>query len=48
MKLYLAFLLVFLALGLCTRRIGGWGYLLIAGATISLAGLYIVSTTAWS
>ncbi|HEY7801624.1 MAG TPA: hypothetical protein VIE40_03025 [Dehalococcoidia bacterium] len=48
MKLYLAFLLVFLALGLFTHRLGVWGYLLIAGASIGLAGLYVLSASAWS
>jgi hypothetical protein len=47
-KLYLAFLLVFLVLGLFSHRIGAWGYLLIAGASILLAGLYVVSASAWT
>ncbi len=47
-KLYLAFLLVFLVLGLFSHRLGGWGYLLIAGASVGLAGVYVLSASAWA
>ncbi|HEX5479893.1 MAG TPA: hypothetical protein VFY79_09260 [Dehalococcoidia bacterium] len=48
MKLYLAFILVFAVLGMFTRAVGAWTYLLIAGSAVILAGLYLFSQRAWA
>ena len=48
MKIYLVFIVVFALLGLFTREVGAWTYLLIAGSAVILAGLYLFSTRAWA
>ena len=48
MKLYLAFILVFAVLGMFTRTVGAWTYLLIGGSAVILAGLYLFSQRAWA
>jgi len=48
LKLYLAFLVVFLMLGLSTRSLGAWSYLAIGGASVLLTGVYLFSTSAWA
>jgi hypothetical protein len=46
-KLFIAFLFVFLILGLFTPKLGGWGYFVIALASTGLTGLYIASSSVW-
>lgn len=48
MKFYLAFILLFAVLGMFTRELGAWSYLLMGSVAIVLAGLYLFSTRAWA
>jgi len=48
LKLYLAFLVVFLVLGFSGRSLGAGSYLAISGAAVLLAGVYLFSTSVWS
>jgi hypothetical protein len=47
MRLFIAFMLLFVILGMFTRGYSSWAYFFVFVAAMGLAGTYIVSAGVW-
>ncbi|HEY8173540.1 MAG TPA: hypothetical protein VIH21_10690 [Dehalococcoidia bacterium] len=47
MRLFIAFMLLFVVIGMSSRSLGAWGYFFIAVAASALAGTYMISGGVW-
>jgi hypothetical protein len=47
MRLFIAFMLLFIVAGMFTRQVGWWGYFIIAGVASVMAGTYMLNTGVW-